>query len=218
MGESNLFKADFHIHSQYSMDCQTSLKDIIKACQQKKINCIALADHGSIEGALKLREMAPFLVIIAEEILTTSGEIMGMFLNELIPSGLSIEESIRRIKDQGGLLCAQHPFDRFRPDALKAEIMQKIADQIDVVEVFNARTILMQTSRQAREFAREHSLPQVAGSDAHTAYEIGNAFVEMPEFKDKTEFLQALAKATIHGHRANLFSRVNTLWSKITRQ
>jgi predicted metal-dependent phosphoesterase TrpH len=210
-----LFKADFHIHSQYSMDCKTSLDQIIRACQNKKINCIALSDHGSIEGALKIKNMAPFYVIVAEEILTTRGEIMGMFLQENVPSGLSMQESIRRIKAQGGLFCAQHPFDKIRSDALKKDTMLEIADQIDVVEIFNARTLLPRSSQLAREFARDHHLPCTAGSDAHSASEIGNAYVEMPEFRDKDGFLRGLAQGKVHGHRANLVSRFSAMWGKL---
>ena len=151
------------------MDCSTTLEHIIQACQKKGLNCIAIADHGAIEGALKMKAIAPFYVVVAEEILTTSGEIMGMFLRELVPSGLSMEESIQRIKAQGGLLCAQHPFDKVRQDSLKAETMDKIADQIDLVEVFNSRSPLLRSSNQALKFAREHHLPGCAGSDAHGA-------------------------------------------------
>jgi predicted metal-dependent phosphoesterase TrpH len=211
-----LFKADFHIHSKYSMDCSTTLEQIIKSCKNKKINCMALTDHGSIEGALKLQKLSPFQVIVGEEILTTRGEIMGLFLQELVPSGLSIEESIRRIKEQGGLFCAQHPFDKFRPDSLKSEVMDEIADKIDVVEIFNSRNPLKRSSEQAEEFARVHNLPGTAGSDAHAAFEIGNAYIEMPEFKDKNEFLKALRLGKVTGKRANAIGRINSIWAKIS--
>jgi predicted metal-dependent phosphoesterase TrpH len=212
-----LLKADFHIHSKYSMDCSTTLEQIIQACQHKKINCIAISDHGSIDGALKMKEIAPFYVVVAEEILTTEGEIMGMFLQELIPSGLSLEESIRRIKAQGGLLCAQHPFDRIRHDALKADTMDKIAGQIDLVEVFNPRSLLLRSSNKAREFARKHHLPACAGSDAHAASEIGKAYVEMPEFKGKEDFLQALSQGEVFGHRANILTHFISMWARLRK-
>jgi len=199
------------------MDCSTNLEQIISTCQKKNINCVAIADHGAIEGALRMKEMAPFYVIIAEEILTTRGEIMGMFLKELVPSGLSLEESIQRIKNQGGLFCAQHPFDKFRSDALKAETMDEIVYQIDVVEVFNARNPLLRSSQQARQFAQKHHLPGTAGSDAHAAYEIGNAYVDMPEFKGKEDFLQALSQGKIHGRRANPLTHFNSLWSRFKK-
>lgn len=212
-----MLKADFHIHTRYSMDCSTTLDQVIRACQKKNINCIAIADHGAIEGALQMKKIAPFQVIVAEEVLTTRGEIMGMFLQELVPSGLSLEESIRRIKEQGGLFCAQHPFDKFRKDALSADTMNEIADQIDLVEIFNARNPLLRSSHQAREFARDHQLPGCAGSDAHAFNEIGNAYVEMPEFKDKQEFLQALTRANIFGRRAGPWCHFHSLWARLRR-
>jgi predicted metal-dependent phosphoesterase TrpH len=212
-----LFKADFHIHSRYSMDSSTSLDQIIRACLRKKINCVAIADHSAVEGALQLQKIAPFYVIVAEEILTTRGEIMGMFLHEKIPSGLSIDESIRRIKEQGGLFCAQHPFDKVRQDALKAEVMDEIVDRIDLVEVFNSRSPLLRSSDQAREFAEKHHKPACAGSDAHAAFEIGNAYVEMPEFKGKEDFLPALWQGKVTGHRANILTHFNSLWARIRK-
>jgi predicted metal-dependent phosphoesterase TrpH len=212
-----VFKADLHMHSRYSMDCNTSLVQIIEACQEKSINCINLCDHGAIEGALELRKMAPFTVIVSEEILTTSGEIMGMFLNEVVPSGLSMEESIARIKDQGGLFCTPHPYDRFRPTALNAIEMDKFSGQIDVVEVFNARSPLIGSSNRAAQFAKKHHIPGSAGSDAHNSYEIGNAYVEMPEFSSRDEFLQALVRGQVFGHRSNPLTRFGNVWARFKK-
>jgi predicted metal-dependent phosphoesterase TrpH len=200
------------------MDCTTSLEDIIRTCQRKGLNCIALADHGSIEGALKMQSLAPFKVIIAEEILTTDGEIMGMFLSRLVPSGLSMEESIRRIKEQGGLLCAQHPYDKIRPDSLKSEVMDRIAPEIDLVEIFNARNPLKNSSALAAKFAREHGLPGCAGSDAHSASEIGNAYMEIPEFSGKEDFLRALTQGKIIGHRTGTISRLSGIIARIKKK
>ena len=101
------------------------LEKIIERCQKVGINCIALCDHGTAEGALKMREIAPFTVIVAEEILTPYGEIMGMFLEETIPSGLSVPETIARIRAQGGLVCIPHPFDTFRHSALRSQASRK---------------------------------------------------------------------------------------------
>jgi predicted metal-dependent phosphoesterase TrpH len=115
------------------------------------------------------------------------------------------------------LLCAQHPYDKFRADALKSDVMDEIAGQIDLVEVFNARNPLLGSSRRAKKFAQDHHLPGTAGSDAHSAHEIGNAYVEMPEFKDKDDFLQALSQGTVIGHRANPFSHFSSVWSRIKK-
>jgi predicted metal-dependent phosphoesterase TrpH len=217
-GGYKLLKADLHIHSKYSMDCRTSLEKIIQRCQQRGINCIAVADHGVIEGSLRMKDIAPFQVIVSEEILTIRGEIIGMFLKELVPSGLSLEESIQRIKEQGGLVCVPHPFDNLRGSNLGAETLNEIIKQIDVVEVFNARSPLHRYSEQALSFAEENHLPGSAGSDAHTITEIGNAYVEMPEFKGEDDFLQALVRGKVHGHRTSPLSRLGSTWARLRKK
>ena len=150
-----------------------------------------------------MQSIAPFPVIVAEEILTPHGEIMGMFLKETIPSGLPVNEVISQIRAQGGLVCIPHPFDTLRPSALRRNIIEELAEQIDIIEVFNARTLLPRNSTKAQAFAEKYGIPQSAGSDAHTPSEIGNAYVEMPEFNGKDDFLQALEKGKISGHRTS---------------
>ena len=208
-------KADLHIHTRYSMDCNSSLEDIIERCLELGINCIAVADHGTVEGAFKMQVLAPFPVIVAEEILTPHGEIMGMFLEEGIPSGLSVEQTISRIRAQGALVCVPHPFDTIRGSALGAEVVEEIADRIDVVEVFNARAVLSRDSTRARDFARKHGICGSAGSDAHTIGEIGHAFVEMPEFNGKEEFLKTLGEGRISGRKTNPLVRLSSLAQRL---
>jgi predicted metal-dependent phosphoesterase TrpH len=210
-----LLKADLHVHTEYSLDCGTPLDRIVGRCIEKGINCIAIADHGTAEGALKLQETAPFTIIVAEEILTPHGEIMGMFLKETIPSGLSVAETISRIRAQGGLVNIPHPFDIFRQSALRNHIIEEIADQIDIIEVFNARSLPPQQSAKARAFAKKHGIVQGAGSDAHTLREIGNAYIEMPEFKGRDDFLEALVRGKIYGHTTNPFIHFASVWNRL---
>ncbi|MDH5696431.1 MAG: PHP domain-containing protein, partial [Dehalococcoidia bacterium] len=169
-----MLKADLHIHTEYSMDCNMPLEKVVSRCLEVGINCIAVSDHGTIEGALKMRDMVPFPVIVAEEILTPYGEIMGMFLEETIPSRLPVEQVISRIKSQGALVCIPHPFDIFRQSSLRRHIIEEIADQIDIIEIFNSRTLPPQNSAKAVAFALKYGIAKSAGSDAHTPYEIGN--------------------------------------------
>jgi len=197
------------------MDCDMPLEKIIERCQELGINCIAIADHGTVEGALKLQKLAPFTVIVAEEVLTPHGEIMGMFLKETIPSKLSIEQTIAEIRAQGGLVNIPHPFDTFRGSALGGRMVEEIVDNIDIIETFNARSPLLNSSTKALALALEYGLAQSAGSDAHTVHEIGNAYVEMPEFDGKEDFLEALSRGKICGHRTNPLRHVNTAWSKL---
>jgi len=208
-------KADLHIHTKYSLDCNTSLEQIISRCEEIGINCIAIADHGTVEGALKIQDIAPFPVIVAEEILTHHGEIMGMFLKEGIPSGLSVEETISSIRAQGGLVCIPHPFSVFRASALDTNILEEIIEQVDIIEVFNARSILRRSSAKAQIFAQKYGITGSAGSDAHTPCEIGNGYVEMPEFNGKDDFLDALAEGRVFGHRTNPLVHINSVWARL---
>ncbi|MCL0053064.1 PHP domain-containing protein [Dehalococcoidales bacterium] len=209
-----MLKADLHIHTKYSMDCDMSLEQIINRCLEIGINCIAIADHGTIEGAVKMQGLAPFPVITAEEILTPHGEIMGMFLKEGIPSGLSVEETVSKIKAQGGLVCIPHPFDIFKQSALGNRV-EALRDQIDIVEVFNSRSPLPRCSAEAQIFAQKYGLAKSAGSDAHTLNEIGNAYVEMPEFNGRDDFLNSLARGKISGHRTNPLVHLSSAWIRL---
>jgi predicted metal-dependent phosphoesterase TrpH len=214
-----LIKADLHIHTHYSMDSQNQLDKIIERCQELGINCIAIADHGTAEGGLEMQKIAPFRVIVAEEILTTDGEVMGMFLKQTIKSEpdarITPQEAVRQIKAQGGLVCLQHPFETIRGSALKDEKIEEIADSIDLVEVLNSRSPLPANTNKAKAFAVQHNIPGGAGSDAHSIFEIGNAYVLMPDFNTSEEFLQAIARGEIHGKRSGVFVHFFSGWAKV---
>ena len=213
-----MLKADLHIHTKYSMDCSTPLEKIISRCSELGINCIAIADHGTAEGALKMQSLAPFEVIVAEEILTPYGEIMGMFLQETIPSGLSVEQTISRIKDQGALVNIPHPFDMLRGLRLDSKELEALVDQIDAVEVFNAREPFRKPSAKAQAFTQKYDIPETVGSDAHTIGEIGNAYLEMPEFNGRDDFLQALRAGKVMGHGTTPLIHLVTAWEKLKRK
>lgn len=216
-GPARLLKADLHIHTKYSMDCDMELETIIARCHDHGINCIAIADHGTIEGAQRMQELAPFPVIIAEEILTPQGEIMGVFLRHGIPSGLSVRETIDRIKAQDALVCLPHPFDTVRRLRMSRKELDEIVGEVDIIEAFNARSTLSRTSVKAHAFADRHGIVKSAGSDAHSPVEIGNGRVEMPPFEDRDGFLQALSEGTISGNRTNPLVHFLSLWARLKR-
>lgn len=210
-----MLKADLHIHTRYSMDCTTPLEEIIRRCEEKGINCIAVADHGTVEGALKMQSIAPFKVIVAEEVLTPHGEIMGMFLKETVPSHQPAEDVISQIHAQGGLVCIPHPFDRFRSSALDTGKLMEIIHEVDVIEGFNARITIQGDNIKAQKLAKEHYIPCTAGSDAHTIHEIGNTFIELYEFKDSQDFLLSLAQGKITGRRTNPLAHIGSSLARI---
>ena len=212
-----MLKADFHIHTEYSMDCSTPLEEIISRCLETGINCVTIADHDSIEGATRLQSLAPFPVIVAEEILTPQGEIMGMFLKEHIPSGVSVEQAVSRIKAQDGLVCLPHPFDTFRGLKMEDKELHELAEQVDVVELFNARSTLLRCYTKARAFAAKYDIPGTAGSDAHSTTEIGHTFVEMPEFNGRDDFLEALKQGKMHNQKSSFMVHFNSTLARLRK-
>ena len=200
------------------MDCGTPLDRIVARCLEIGINCVAVADHNTIAGALKLREIAPFNIIIAEEILTSAGELMGLFLSEEIPEGLSPEETIARIKSQGGLINIPHPFGRWPLQNPKKLLSQEILSQVDIIEVFNSRTPLPNSSTKAWRLAMEHGKVAGAGSDAHTIGEIGKAYVEMSEFNGPGDFLKSLSQGKIFGRRSSPLIHFASTRAKIRKR
>lgn len=194
-----------------------SFEQIISRCLEIGVNCLAVSDHGTIAGALKLKEIAPFIVIVAEEILTPAGELMGLFLSKEVPNNLSPEETITRIREQGGLVSIPHPYDRLRPSALTGEILESIAQHVDIIEVFNARSLSPGSSAKALELANRYGKATSAGSDAHTPLEIGHACVKMPEFSCKDEFVASLFQGQINGSKSSPFVHVASTLAKLKK-
>jgi predicted metal-dependent phosphoesterase TrpH len=200
------------------MDCLTPLEQIVERCLKLGINCVAVADHNTVAGALKLREIAPFKVIVAEEVLTPVGEIMGMFLNEKVSRGLSPQETISRIRSQGGLVAIPHPFGRsltWKADMLTSP---EVLSQVDIIETFNSRTPFSNSIARAAKLAKEQGKAASAGSDAHTLGEIGRAYVEMPEFDGPDDFLNALAQGKIFGQKSSYLAHFASTWAKIRKR
>jgi hypothetical protein len=213
-----MLRADLHLHTDRSPDSLISVAALIRRCVAKGIDCVAVTDHNTINGALAMREMAPFRVVIAEEVKTSDGEIIGLFLSEEIPLGLSPEETVRRIKEQGGLVCIAHPFDRLRREPLRAAARERILPDIDIIEAFNARVTFKGDNEKARAYAQEHGLAMSAGSDAHSLREVGRAYVEMPEFETPEQFLEALRAGRIVGRLSSPLVHLSSTWAKLARK
>lgn len=192
-------RVEFHVHTKYSYDCATSFKDLIESCKAKKIDVLAVADHNQIAGALRLQAIAPFRVIVGEEIQTCEGEIIGLFLKKFIKPGQSMGDTIKEIRRQHGLVYLPHPFDTTtRKTAILANSLARHINSIDIIEVFNGRTIKPWDNLQAERFTRKVKKIACIGSDAHTSYEIGRNYMTMQDFATQQEFLTNLSKAKIH--------------------
>jgi predicted metal-dependent phosphoesterase TrpH len=210
-------RCDLHIHSMYSPDSKTTPEQIMSRCVETGIDCIAVTDHDTIAGAVALKRIAPFKVIVSSEIHTREGEVIGYFLSEEIPGKLPAMETVKLIKQQGGLVGVPHPFDALRGSAIERRALDEILPDVDIIEVFNARSIYRHHNTMARQFADRHKLPASAGSDAHTPDEIGTTYVEMPDFKGKDDFLAALAQGRIVGRPSSPLVHVRSTWAKIRK-
>lgn len=210
-------RCDLHIHSMYSPDSKTTPEQIIARCKETGIDCIAVTDHNTIKGSIELKRLAPFKVIPSSEIHTRDGEVIGYFLNEEIPGKLPAIETVRLIKQQGGLVCVPHPFDRLRGSAIERNALDQILQSVDIIEIFNARSFYRHFNTMARRFALQHKLPASAGSDAHTPEEIGTTYVEMPDFDGKEGFLNALAQGHIVGRTSSPLVHMSSTWARIRK-
>lgn len=193
---SSKVKVELHVHTEYSYDCSITYKDLIAKCIQKNIDVLAVTDHNQIEGALRLQRIAPFRVIVGEEILSREGEIIGLFLKKFIPPGLSMRQTIKEIKHQGGIVYLPHPFDTTtRKTAIKENSLITNIDDIDIIEVFNGRTIKPWDNFKAEKFAKKIGKTICIGSDAHTKYELGRNYIYMDNFSSQKGFLESLSHA-----------------------
>ncbi len=196
-----MIKVDLHVHTSCSSDSLIPVERLFEICDTNGIDCVAVTDHDSIDCAIKLHDQEPERIIIGEEIHTTYGEIIGLFLKEWIQPFLSPTDTIHKIKEQGGLVYIPHPFDGLRTSVLKRNILNDIVDQIDILEVFNSRNAFHLSNIRARNFARENGIIAGVGSDAHSAYELGRAYVSIEPFDSALDFLSKLDKASLNTNK-----------------
>lgn len=206
-----MLRCEFHCHTKYSKDSLAIPKRIIETCIKKGIHRIAITDHDTIEGAIEAHEIDPQRVIIGQEITTTGGELLGFFVKEQIPPGLSPLEAIRQLQMQDAFISVAHPFDTFRKGHWQLSVLLEIMPRINAIEIFNARCMAHDANQLAKEFAQKHNLLGTVGSDAHILFEIGRATMDLQPFEDKTSLCAALSTGASHikpsGLWVHLFSR-----------
>jgi predicted metal-dependent phosphoesterase TrpH len=204
-------KLDMHTHSEYSPDSRTPLAVQAAAIRAAGLDVVCATDHNTIEGALRLRELADgFRVIVGEEVSSRDGEIIGLFLEKAIPRDLPADETIARIHDQGGLVSVPHPFSRNRRLHLRRAVLERVWREIDCIEIFNAREAFMRDNVRAAAFAKEKGIPGAVGSDAHRASEIGRAWVEVEEFAGRNDLIAALRQGIVIGKLTGNYIHVMT--------
>jgi len=190
----DMLRVEFHCHTIASKDSLTRPRDLVDACRRKGIDRVIVTDHNTIAGARAAQKLDPELVIVGEEILTTRGEILAAFVTEEIPAGLTPQETIRRLKDQGAFISVSHPFDRFREGAWREEDLLEILPSVDAIEVYNSRCWLPMFNERARQFAEKHKLAGTVGSDAHAAFELGRSVLLVEPFEGPQEMRNVIRK------------------------
>jgi predicted metal-dependent phosphoesterase TrpH len=170
-----MLKLDLHIHSEYSDDATGSYKEIIQNLQRKGLDGMALTDHNTVEGAMKAQEHAPkdFIVIPGIEVSTKDGHLLGLNVHEVIPKGLSVENTTERIIEAGGIAIVPHLYRNM--SGIKKEKLMKIYQKIPAIEVFNSCS-LPKTNLKTARVAREYDLGGTGGSDSHEPFYVGSGY------------------------------------------
>ncbi len=195
------------MHTDHSGDCETPVEVLLATAKEVGLGAIAVTDHNEISGALEAREKAAesnarggrdrIKVIVGEEVKTAEqGEVIGLFIEQKIPRGMTMAETVAEIKRQGGLVYVPHPFDRMHavPDY---EHLLPILDDVDAIEVFNPRVAIGAFNEEAVRFAAKYRIVAGAGSDSHVAQGLGSVRIRMRDFDGPDEFLESLRDAEI---------------------
>ena len=192
-----MWKVDLHSHTIYSKDCLTKTEQFIAHARKIGLNKVAVTEHNRLDGSLVAKALAPDLVIVGEEIKTTHGEIIAYYVQEEVPRGLSPQETIRRLREQGAVISIPHPLDSLRSSAMRLRNVLTVIDDVDALEVRNARCVRPADNLAAAKLAEERGKLVTAGSDAHTLAELGQCYMKMPPFEDNAESFRAALAAAI---------------------
>jgi predicted metal-dependent phosphoesterase TrpH len=215
-------KVDMHCHTRLSKDSLNDPRRLAHVAAERGLGALCVTDHNGLANALALSRMPdlPIKVVPSEEVKTSEGEIIGYFLSELVPKGLSPEETVQRIKDQGGLVGVPHPFDSMRAASrLQTPALERLvgAGLVDILEVFNARAANNADNDKARKYAEDHGLAMSAGSDAHTLMEVGRAYVELDDFATPAAFLANLRAGQVHGQLSSNLVHLGSVWARLVK-
>jgi len=195
-----MVRVDCHLHTVASGDAVLTLDELADRAREAELDVVCITDHNVTSAAVAAAERDLGLrIIVGEEIRTPDGDLIGLFLTERIPYVLPVAEVVARIRAQGGLVYAPHPFDPLRSSLGRVLPGLCAAGAVDIIEVFNAKTAEQAPNERALALAAAYALPGGAGSDAHDAPGVGAAYLEMSDFDGPASFLAALADARVTG-------------------
>jgi len=201
MAADDRWKFDMHVHSVYSGDSFNEPGMIVDSFRKTGVLPL-VCDHNTTAGSAavsyEIRKFNPDIPeILAEEVMTRQGEVVGLFLSEMVPAYLDIRETMAIIRGQGGLVLFPHPFCSWRGSRLWEEYTSEIVPAIDIVEGFNGRVIHARENAAAREFAGRYKKPVSVGSDSHRPKDLGRWWLELEPFSTPEELMKALRSDTV---------------------
>jgi predicted metal-dependent phosphoesterase TrpH len=194
------YKVDFHTHSILSSDGGITKEQYRQILKERVLDFVAVTDHNRIGLALELNQELGEKVVVGEEIKTNQGELIGLYLQNFIPSGLEAKETIKRIKNQGGLVYLPHPFERLRW-GVSRNFLPEIIAEVDIIEAFNARSFLNPSLQELINLAAQYDKVCVASSDAHSFAEVGRAYTALSRKPTKRNLVQLLSQAKMETRR-----------------
>lgn len=226
MASMNRYRTEFHMHTRASNDSLMGRFALLFMCRHRKVDCVAITDHNEVEGAFALKpwlEERGLSVIVGEEVFTSEGEIVGLWLTEKIEQGLTPEETIRQIRAQGGAVYIPHPYDSKRSKTvLKRKALLRIAADIDCIEIHNGRNIEAcfdeeQEMAYIQAAQINPSIRRVIGCDAHCFFEVGRNTVVTDKPVTKETFPQCLDNALFEPSACHLLAHRTTRFTRLVK-
>jgi hypothetical protein len=215
-----MFKVDLHTHSSASPDGGITPDQYRRVLDTNTLDAVAITDHNTIDLALGLHNELGDRIIVGEEIMTDRGEIIGLYLSKLVPAGLSPQDTVKQIKDQGGLVYIPHPFETYRK-GLGPQSLDEIIDYVDIMEVCNGRAFMQNRSSQTVVWARFNNKVGAASSDAHGLRGLGTTYNDLADMPTRDNLVALLDMAVLRtgrpSVRALLYPKYHRLRKRVGR-
>ena len=211
-----MIRADFHTHSYASPDGGITAAEYQRLLTTV-VDCIAVTDHNTITAAQDLQQLLGNKIIVGEEITTLEGEVIGLFLSEVVPPYLSALETVHRIKQQGGLVYVPHPFETVRK-GISMDSLETIREQVDIIEVHNGRAWVQNETIQAEEWSVINRVPGAASSDAHGIDGVGRTYTQLDKIPTVKTLAQQLHRASLVSARPPIHSLLYPSYNRIRKK
>ena len=212
-----MYKVDLHTHSDASKDGGLTTDQYQQVLDNGILDYIAVTDHNRIDRALELQQALGERIIVGEEIKTSAGDIIGLYLTENIPSGLTPLETVQKIKEQGGTVYIPHPFEVAR-NGIHPGVLEEMTDYVELVEICNGRSFMQHRNAQAVVWARLNYKTGVAASDAHGHLGLGRTYTQINAQPNKDNLLELLKNSTLHTTSPSLRSLLYPKYHRLRRK